>query len=148
MKKTTIQSVQYGVIGLLAGIILATIVATVSVNTNNRTMMKAMGMHMSEQTDSGSGSSMSMDDMTSDLKNKTGDEFDKAFLAEMIIHHQGAIDMANLVLQKSSKPELRSLANDIIAAQTKEINQMKQWQMQWGYTTSSNMDNSMGGMHH
>jgi uncharacterized protein (DUF305 family) len=55
--------------------------------------------------------------------------------------------MANLVLQKSSRPELRQLANDIIAAQTKEINQMKTWQQQWGYTTSSSSDDSVGGMH-
>lgn len=151
MKKQSIQSIQYGVIGLLAGVILAVFVATVSVNTNNQTMMKMMGMNISTNQQSSmnmSNPSMSMDDMTNDLKNKTGDEFDKAFLAEMIIHHQGAIDMANLVLQKSTRPELRSLANDIVAAQTKEINQMKMWQTQWGYTTSSSSDNSMGGMHH
>lgn len=151
MKKQSIQSIQYGVVGLLAGVILAVFVATVSVNTNNQTMMKMMGMNISTNQQSSmnmNNPSMSMDDMTNDLKNKTGDEFDKTFLAEMIIHHQGAIDMANLVLQKSTRPELRSLANDIIAAQTKEINQMKMWQTQWGYTTSSSSDNSMGGMHH
>jgi uncharacterized protein (DUF305 family) len=150
MKKDEVmkQSVLYGVIGLLVGVLLTVFVAAVSVNTNNQTMMKMMGMHTDQNDNTTSGSSMSMDDMTSDLKNKTGDEFDKAFLAEMIIHHQGAIDMANLVLQKSTRPELRSLANDIIAAQTKEINQMKTWQQQWGYTTSSSSDNSMGGMHH
>lgn len=147
MKKDEVmkQSVLYGVIGLLVGVLLTVFVATVSVNTNNQTMMKMMGMNTNSMM---SGSSMSMEDMTNELKNKSGDEFDKVFLEQMIIHHQGAIDMANIVLQKSSRPELRSLANDIIAAQTKEINQMKQWQMQWGYTTSSSMDNSMGGMHH
>lgn len=150
MKKDEVmkQSVLYGVIGLLVGVLLTVFIAAVSVNTNNQTMMRMMGMHTNEQGSSSNGSSMSMDDMTNDLKNKSGDEFDKAFLEEMIIHHQGAIDMANLVLQKSTKPELRNLANDIITAQTKEINQMKTWQQQWGYGTSSSSDNSMGGMMH
>lgn len=147
MKKDEVmkQSVLYGVIGLLVGVLLTVFVAAVSVNTNNQTMMKMMGMNTNSMM---SGSSMSMEDMTNELKNKSGDEFDKVFLEQMIIHHQGAIDMANIVLQKSSRPELRKLAEEIITAQTKEINQMKQWQMQWGYTTSSSMDNSMGGMHH
>lgn len=139
MKK---ESILYGVIGLLVGVLLAVFVATVSVNTNNQTMMRMMGMNQMMDD-----SSMSMDDMTNELKNKSGEEFDKAFLAQMIIHHQGAIDMANLVLQKSTKPELRNLANEIITAQTKEINQMKVWQQQWGYPVSSSSDDSMGGMH-
>lgn len=151
MKKENIsrESILFGIIGLLIGVLLTVFVVTVSVNTNNQTMMRMMGMH-TEQNDRMSRSSMSMDGMTNDLKNKSGDEFDKAFLSEMIVHHQGAIDMANLVLQKSTRPELRSLANDIIAAQTKEINQMKAWQQAWGYTTtqSSSDDSMMGGMHH
>jgi uncharacterized protein (DUF305 family) len=142
------QSILYGLIGLLVGVLLAVFVATISVNNNNQTMMRMMGMNTNQNsTGTMSDSSMSMADMTNELKSKTGDEFDKAFLAEMIIHHQGAIDMANLVLQKSTRPELRSLANDIIAAQTKEINQMKTWQQQWGYPVSSGSDDSMGGMH-
>lgn len=138
MKK---ESVLYGIIGLLVGVLLTVFVATVSVNTQNQTMMRMMGMNTEEMM---GGSSMSMDEMTEELKKQNGSEFDKLFLEEMIVHHQGAIDMANLVLQKSSRPELRSLANDIIVAQTKEIDQMKQWQVQWGYPTT---DSSMGGMH-
>ncbi len=139
MKK---ESILYGAIGLLVGVLLTVFVATISVNTNNQAMMRMMGMNTNSAMND---SSMSMDDMTSELKNKSGEEFDKAFLAQMIIHHQGAIDMANLVLQKSTKPELRNLANEIIAAQTKEINQMKTWQQQWGYPVSN--PSSTGGMH-
>jgi uncharacterized protein (DUF305 family) len=39
--------------------------------------------------------------------------------------------MAALVLKNSSRGELRTLANDIIKAQTKEINEMKTWQAAW-----------------
>lgn len=72
-----------------------------------------------------------MDAMTSGLKGKTGDAFDKAFLEEMIIHHQGAIDMANLVLQNSQRDEMKALANAIIEAQTEEIEMMRGWNDAW-----------------
>lgn len=81
----------------------------------------------------GHGSMMQneMDAMTAGLQNKSSDEFDKAFLDEMVIHHQGAIDMAELVLQKSNRSELKQLANEIITAQTKEISQMESWRAEW-----------------
>ena len=72
-----------------------------------------------------------MDDMNMGLADKTGKEFDKAFIDEMIVHHQGAIDMANLVLQKSDRPELKKLAQDIITAQSSEIKTMSGWKAEW-----------------
>ncbi len=72
-----------------------------------------------------------MDAMSASLAGKTGDAFDKAFLEEMIPHHQGAIVMARLVLATSKRPELITLANEIIAAQQKEIDMMQQWQSEW-----------------
>jgi uncharacterized protein (DUF305 family) len=75
----------------------------------------------------------------------TGDDFDKAFLSEMIVHHQGAIDMATLAKQNAKHDEIKKLADDIVVAQTKEIGEMKQWQQQWGYgaSTGSNNDKMM-----
>lgn len=78
-----------------------------------------------------------MDGMTADLQDKTGAEFEKAFIDEMIVHHEGAVVMAQLVLQQSKRPELVKLANDIISAQTQEINMMKQWKSQWFGLSSS-----------
>lgn len=72
-----------------------------------------------------------MHQMNSNIEGKTGDELDEAFINEMIVHHQGAIDMAKLVLEKSEKPELIKLANEIITAQTKEIEQMTFWKKSW-----------------
>jgi uncharacterized protein (DUF305 family) len=57
----------------------------------------------------------------------TGDP-DRDFVAMMIPHHQGAVDMAKTELQYGKDPALRKLARTIVAAQQKEIAQMTRWQ--------------------
>ncbi len=57
----------------------------------------------------------------------TGDA-DADFLAGMVPHHQGAIDMARVVIAHGKDPKIRGLAQQIIAAQEKEIAEMKSWQ--------------------
>lgn len=148
MKKETIL---YSVIGLLTGVILAGSGAAYAVNNNHQGMMKMMGMDMNA-TSQGmmDDSAMSMGDMTSALKGRTGDDFDKAFISGMIVHHQGAIDMAKLAQQNAKHEEVKNLANDILSAQSKEIDTMQTWQTDWGYKntpsieSSHNMNNMMG----
>jgi len=53
---------------------------------------------------------------------------DSDFVGMMIPHHQGAVAMAQTELEYGKDPELRKMARDIIAAQDKEIAQMKHWQ--------------------
>lgn len=77
--------------------------------------------------------SMSMDGMVDALEGKTGDDFDKAFLDLMIEHHQGAIEMADEALVSAGHSEIKTLSEDIITAQTKEIEMMKEWQKTWKY---------------
>lgn len=139
----------YGVIGVLVGAGAILLLASNAVNTGNTNMMRMMGMaghlssmdehhvedHMQEAEETEHLRSMSgmMESMRSSLNGLTGDEFDKAFLSEMIVHHQGAIDMANAAKQNAKHEEIKNLANDIINAQTSEISQMKLWQKDWGY---------------
>ena len=53
------------------------------------------------------------------------DPFDRAFIDHMIPHHQGAVRMARVVLPKTDDPELRDLAENIITAQKREIEDMR-----------------------
>lgn len=89
-----------------------------------------MGSMMNVEGNMMSNSDMGgmMMNMTAGMKGKTGASLEKVFLEEMVVHHQGAVDMANLLLQdKTIRPELADFANKITAAQTPEIIQMKAW---------------------
>lgn len=50
-----------------------------------------------------------------------------AFLAAMIQHHQGAIDMAQVALERAEHQELRDMARDIVVAQAEEVHQYQTW---------------------
>ena len=124
----------YGVGGLLIGALIAGVTATLAVNNNNTAMMNMMGMHTSNNGMMDDGD-MSMSQMTASLQGKTGDDFDKAFISGMIEHHQGAIDMAKLAQKNAKHDEIKKMADDIISAQSKEIDMMQTWQGDWGYKT-------------
>jgi uncharacterized protein (DUF305 family) len=57
--------------------------------------------------------------------------FDLRFVKAMIPHHEGAVTMAQDLLQKSQRPELQKLGQAIVKSQTAEIQQMQQWQTAW-----------------
>lgn len=52
---------------------------------------------------------------------------DVDFVRGMIPHHQGAVDMAEILLKQGNDPALKTLAREIIAAQQEEIDFMKSW---------------------
>lgn len=65
--------------------------------------------------------------MHMDMGIKYSGDTDVDFVKSMIPHHQGAIDMAKIQLQFGKDPENRKLAEQIIAAQEKEIAEMRAW---------------------
>jgi uncharacterized protein (DUF305 family) len=84
-------------------------------------------MHMGDDTDM----ETMMMDMTARMEGKSGDELDKIFLEDMIVHHQGAVDMAIIIEKGTKKSELRTFAREIIAVQDQEITLMSNWLEEW-----------------
>ncbi len=62
---------------------------------------------------------------------ETAKPFDRAFIDEMVPHHQGAIRMARIELADGQDQETKDLAQSIIDAQSHEIEQMNQWRERW-----------------
>lgn len=60
-----------------------------------------------------------------------GSNIDQGFIEQMIPHHEGAIAMAKIALERSKRQEILTLANNIIAAQEKEIADMRGWYQAW-----------------
>lgn len=147
MQTTITQLFTIGIVGLLLGVGITVGI----VNSQQYGMMRMMGMgaaasDMMAGHDVGSDSGMmdmSMSDMMTGLRGKTGDAFDKAFITEMVAHHQGAIEMATAAKANASHEELRQLADAIIAAQTKEIGEMREWYKAW-YGVDAPSDGMMG----
>lgn len=70
--------------------------------------------------------------MTNDPQSLADEKpFDRAFIDNMIPHHQSAIEMAEVARDESQNPRIEKLATNIVEAQEREISQMKQWREQW-----------------
>jgi uncharacterized protein (DUF305 family) len=72
---------------------------------------------------------------------------DQHFIVQMIPHHEGAIEMAEIALEKSERAEIIALAHGIIEAQTREINDMTGWYEAWFGSAPPSGGGGMGGMH-
>ncbi len=62
---------------------------------------------------------------------ENAEDFDTAFVEDMIPHHQMAVMMASMLKNGTTRPEMKQLADDIITAQTNEIDQMRGWLQSW-----------------
>ena len=68
--------------------------------------------------------------------------YDLQFIDTMIAHHQGAVVMAKPAVDKAVQGELKTLAQNIVSDQEKEIAQMKRWRDEWfaGKPPAMNME--------
>jgi uncharacterized protein (DUF305 family) len=62
---------------------------------------------------------------------RDAEPFDLTFIDEMILHHEGAIDMASAILDTTERDEIRAMAEEIIEVQEQEIEQMREWRAEW-----------------
>ena len=85
--------------------------------------LTSSGSPMTMDHDMGMGGMLSDKEMTA-LKNASGAEFDHLYLVGMIGHHEGAIQMAQMVVD-SKNAEAKALGKAIIESQTKQITYMK-----------------------
>jgi uncharacterized protein (DUF305 family) len=75
-----------------------------------------------------------MEQMMSSMQGmKASGDPDMDFSMMMIPHHQSAIDMAKIQLEQGDDPEMRAMAERIIEAQEKEIEELKAWQAKQGH---------------
>lgn len=102
------DNVMYGVVGLLVGVIIGIFIApSVTPQSGYTGMIRG-------------GNSQMLSGIV-----------DEHFIEQMIPHHEGAIAIAELALERPARPEIRSLAEDIVDAQAREITQMKSWYKEW-----------------
>ena len=106
------KEIMYGLGGIIIGLIIGVLLAQNAVNYNQTGMIRMMGMR--SQNNSMVASTM-----------------DAHFIEQMIPHHEDAITMAKLALEKAKREEIKTLAQNIIDSQSKEIDQMKSWYKDW-----------------
>jgi uncharacterized protein (DUF305 family) len=88
----------------------------------------SMMNHENKMDMTGNMGDMTMNEMSQMMKGKSGKDLEREFITGMIPHHQGAVDMAKVLLaDKTISVELRTFAEGIIKAQDGEIAQMKEW---------------------
>jgi uncharacterized protein (DUF305 family)/predicted small secreted protein len=81
-------------------------------------------MEMSQEQMRGMGMMMDPQQLANQIP------FDEAFIDAMIPHHQSAIERAQRALENSDNSKIKELAQNIISAQQREIEQMTQWRQQ------------------
>jgi uncharacterized protein (DUF305 family) len=127
------KSLVYGLLGLVAGSAITGGSIIYRVNAEQKTPLTSPPGCMSNT-------------MSQQMVGKQA--MDKHFIEMMIPHHQGAVEMADLALQKAKHPEIQKLAAAIKIDQTKEIEQMKAWYKQWYGTEVPGTSTTGMGMHH
>ena len=113
------NKITFGIGGIAIGLILATfLTSTISPYRNGGFGM--MGWVNNSTSNKG---------LTENIQ--VANNIDRHFIEQMIPHHEGAVAMAKLALEKSKRTEIKMLATAIIEGQTKEIQEMTVWYKDW-----------------
>ncbi|CAO1654140.1 DUF305 domain-containing protein [Salinibacterium sp. NYA9b] len=88
--------------------------------------LEGWGVGMTDGMDGmGNGDGMMSDSDMADLEAANGDDASRLFLEQMIVHHEGAIDMAELEIDSGQNEDVLALAQEVMDAQTTEISLMR-----------------------
>lgn len=100
-----------------------------------------------ETSDDGASTLHEMPDHSAHAMGDDG-PYDARFIDSMLIHHRGAVEMAQEALEKAEREELKIMAQGIIDAQNAEIEQMRKWREEWypGEGISAGIGMDMGAM--
>lgn len=90
------------------------------------TLLDAWDAEVEHGMDHSQMEGMLSEEQMTQLEEAEGEEFDALFLQFMVLHHEGAVDMARTELDDGVNPEARELAEEIIAAQEDEIELMNE----------------------
>lgn len=117
---------------ILVAASLTAVLSTSAVLAQDNTMhqghdMSSMGQGMMDDSPSSKAFQEANEKMHKDMAVPLTGNADVDFVRGMIPHHQGAIDMAKIVLEHGKDPEIRKLAEEVIKAQEGEIAMMKDW---------------------
>lgn len=119
------------IIGVLAGVLVGLGGGYYFASVQQPSEMPQAGQEVDGVESQGGAMEHAMHGMSLELRGKTGEEFEKAFLDGMIVHHLGAIEMAQELLTHTERPELITMAKAIIDVQADEIDMMKTWRAEW-----------------
>lgn len=117
-------------LSLISAFVLATACSNATSNPIRETNSSTVRENKGESSQMSQHDDMMNHEMLMDL-GPADAEYELRFIDAMVLHHQGAINMAQEVLQHSQRPEMKELAREIITAQEQEIEQMKQWRKTW-----------------
>lgn len=124
------NKIAFGIGGIVVGLVLASIFG------GNMFLGSKNGMM---------GSNKNLNSQNTGNNQMMGN-IDKHFIEQMIPHHDGAVAMAKLALEKSKRGEVKTLATAIVKGQTKEIEDMTSWYKNWfGKDVPKGNTGMMGG---
>jgi uncharacterized protein (DUF305 family) len=119
------NKIMYGIGGIVLGLLLALVFSP---------MMRWSGSMMSW------GNNQAPSQRTAGVS-----ATDRHFIEQMIPHHEGAVEMAKLALEKATHPEIKTLATAVIEAQNREIRDMEGWYRDWFGKSVPKGGSSIGG---